>query len=99
MSILELIHLLLAPFTFFSKAFLELIINGGNVEFALRDLNLVLGWDIYKFRRNHKKFRVFTRVRWVLEIASNLYRVSGSVSKLITTVIQKNQISNICILS
>lgn len=36
MSILELIHLLLAPFTLFSKTFLELIINGGNIKSLLQ---------------------------------------------------------------
>jgi hypothetical protein len=53
---------------------------------------LISFWDVIfiKFRSNHKKIRVYiSRVEWVLEIASNLYRVSGSVSKLITTVIQK----------
>jgi hypothetical protein len=38
MNILELIHLLLAPFTFFNKAFLELIINGGNVKSLLQNV-------------------------------------------------------------
>jgi len=59
MSILELVHLLLAPFTFFSKAFLELIINGGNVKFGLRGLDLI--WDglFIKFRSNHKSGFMF----------------------------------------
>jgi hypothetical protein len=59
MSILELVHLLLAPFTFFSKAFLELIINGGNVKFGLGGLDLVWDGIFIKFRSNHKKIRVY----------------------------------------